>query len=118
KSDLKQQMDRFLMDNGLSTEDIDVLITGHNGDILFDHYYEELVQNDFKNSRQVYYKHLSGEFNTASAFGFWLGAKILKTQRIPEITALNGKMAKTCRTVLLYNQYRGENHSFTLLCKC
>ena len=118
KSGIGYQLDRFLMDNGLSTADIDVLITGHNGDIAYDHYYGELAQTDFKDTQQIYYKHLSGEFNTASAFGFWLGAKILKTQRIPEATVLNNKMAKPYRTVLLYNQYRGENHSFTLLCRC
>lgn len=117
KSSLKHQLDQFLMDNGLSPGDLDVLITGLNGDIAFDHYYKELAY-DFKDTQQVYYKHLSGEFNTASAFGFWLGAKILKAQWIPEGVALNQKMAKTYRTVLLYNQYRGQNHSFTLLCQC
>ncbi|HUH46923.1 MAG TPA: beta-ketoacyl synthase N-terminal-like domain-containing protein [Arenibacter sp.] len=118
KSSLKHRLDQFLMDNGLSSRDIDILITGLNGDITFDYYYKELTQKDFRDTAQVYYKHLSGEFNTASAFGFWLGAKILKAQRIPEGVALNQKMAKTYRTVLLYNQYRGENHSFTLLRQC
>jgi 3-oxoacyl-[acyl-carrier-protein] synthase II len=118
KSDLKHHLDQFLTDNGLSPADIDVLITGHNGDIVFDHYYGELTQTDFKDCRQVFYKHLSGEFNTASAFGFWLGAKILKTQRIPEVVSFNGITAKSYQTVLLYNQYRGANHSFALLHQC
>lgn len=118
KSNLRHHLDQFLMDNGLSIGDIDVLITGHNGDTVFDHYYKELTHKDFKDTQQVFYKHLSGEFNTASAFGFWVGAKILKTQRVPEVIALNGKMAKAYQTVLLYNQYRGENHSFTLLRQC
>lgn len=118
KPNLKHQLDLFLKDNGLATGDIDLLLTGLNGDLAFDHYYGELTQNIFRETQQVYYKHLCGEFNTASAFGLWLGARILKIQRIPEIAALNQKAARNYRTVLLYNQYRGENHSFTLLCQC
>src|SRR5690606_14266428 len=101
-----------------TSADLDILITGNNGDIAFDHYYGELTNSDFKETQQVYYKHLSAEFNTASAFGFWLGAKILKTQQIPDGISLNQKRTASYGTILLYNQYRGENHSFTLLRRC
>lgn len=118
KSELVTSLEEFLNENNISVADIDVLIGGNNGDMDYDDYYLELTNGPFKNTQQVYYKHLSGEFNTASAFGFWLGAKILKTQHIPNAIALNTIRVHKIEIVLLYNQYRGKNHSFTLLRRC
>ena len=118
KSRLTANLEEYLKDNNLSIEDVDVLISGNNGDVKFDDYYMDLTEGIFKNTQQVYYKHLSGEFNTASAFGFWLGAKILNTQYIPSAITLNTIKTKEFGVVLLYNQYRGKNHSFTLICQC
>ena len=118
KSDLVTNLEAYLKENNLSVTDIDVLITGNNGDIDYDNYYMALTNGPFKNTQQVVYKHLSGEFNTASAFGFWLGAKILKSQHVPNAITLNTIKTKDFEIVLLYNQYRGKNHSFTLLRRC
>jgi 3-oxoacyl-(acyl-carrier-protein) synthase len=118
KSQLVANLEVFLKQNNLTYSNIDVLISGNNGDIDFDDYYLELTNGPFTNTQQVVYKHLSGEFNTASAFGFWLGAKILKTQNIPNAIALNTIKTNGLEVVLLYNQYRGKNHSFTLLRRC
>jgi hypothetical protein len=61
---------------------------------------------------------LSGEYNTASAFGLWVGSKIIKTQEIPEIISVNNLEKSDYKTILLYNQYNGIDHSFTLISKC
>ena len=108
----------FLGENGLAPSDIDVLVLGHNGDVAYDSFYDKLRVPLFDHALQLCYKHLSGEFNTASSFGFWLGAKVLKTQRFPEAARRNGPLPTKMDTVLSYNQYRGENHGFTLLRKC
>lgn len=114
-SHLAQQ---FLLENDLSVNDIDIIVLGNNGDVDFDTYYNELSVGVFSKTQQVYYKHLCGEFNTASSFGFWLASKVLKFQNLPEVVKLNKIKDTSFKTVLLYNQYRGENHSFTLLRKC
>ncbi|WP_291864466.1 beta-ketoacyl synthase chain length factor [Maribacter sp.] len=118
KENLDNAIVSFLKDNNSSLSDLDVIVLGNNGDVDFDGYYNLLTEGTFAETQQVYYKHLSGEFNTVSSFGFWLGAKILKTQSIPKEVKLNQKQTSSIKTVLLYNQYRGENHSFTLLKKC
>ncbi|MRI00815.1 3-oxoacyl-ACP synthase [Kriegella sp. EG-1] len=109
---------KFLAGNNLEIEDIDLLIMGNNGDVNFDDYYSQLTESIFKHTPQAYYKHLSGEFDTASAFGFWLGNKILKHQNVPNAVQLNALKPKKLEIVLLYNQYRGENQSFVLLKRC
>ncbi|WP_104734939.1 beta-ketoacyl synthase N-terminal-like domain-containing protein [Hanstruepera ponticola] len=118
KAEVSQTALDFLAENNLDVKDIDILILGNNGDIKFDDFYTDLQSKTFHNNQQVYYKHLCGEFNTASSFGFWLASKILKTQTIPDVVKLNKFENSSYKTILLYNQYRGENHSFTLLKQC
>ncbi|TYA52333.1 beta-ketoacyl synthase chain length factor [Formosa maritima] len=108
----------FLKENDLDIEDIDAVVLGNNGDFKFDGFYNELTSTIFNNTQQICYKHLFGEFNTVSPMGIWVALKILKTQTLPEILKLNKKETSSYKYILLYNQYRGENHSFTLLKTC
>ena len=108
----------FLKSNSLQISDIDVVVLGYNGDVETDIFYKNIAENTFAKTQQVYYKHLSGEYNTASAFGLWVGAKIIKTQQIPEILKVNHLENTNYKTILLYNQYKGIDHSFTLISKC
>lgn len=118
KKDVAKTATGFLKQNGLKPSDIEAIVLGNNGDINYDGFYNELTSDLFKETQQVYYKHLCGEFNTASSFGVWLASKILKTQKLPEVVKLNNKPTTSIKNILLYNQYRGENHSFTLLRQC
>lgn len=108
----------FLKTNNVKISDIDAVIFGYNGDVNDDDYYKYLSDTTFANTPQVYYKHLSGEYNTASAFGLWVGVKIIKTQNIPEVLKVNLLEKKSYQIILLYNQYKGIDHSFTLIAKC
>ncbi|CAM3389820.1 beta-ketoacyl synthase N-terminal-like domain-containing protein [Zobellia roscoffensis] len=118
KERLEQKINLFLEGQNIAIEDIDLVILGNNGDVNFDDYYEKLSTGMFKDTAQAYYKHLSGEFDTATGFAFWMANKILKTQHIPSVTKLNAIEPSYLKTILIYNQYRGENHSLTLIRKC
>ncbi|WP_310992931.1 beta-ketoacyl synthase N-terminal-like domain-containing protein [Aequorivita marina] len=118
KEKVSETITHFLNDNKVKLEDIDLVVLGNNGDVDFDGYYHEVSQGVFDKTQQVYYKHLVGENNTVSAFGVWLASKILKSQCIPEIVKINDIETPKMRTVLCYNQYRGQNHSLVLLKKC
>ena len=117
EAEVLQEASHFLLENNLKIEDIDLLVLGNNGDVDFDSFYKTLSEG-FQNTQQAYYKHLCGEFNTASSFGFWLASNVLKKQTLPDLVKSNNKATTSFKTVLLYNQYRGENHSFTLLKQC
>jgi PIN domain nuclease of toxin-antitoxin system len=108
----------FLKANDLQVSNIDAIVLGFNGDVEFDEFYKVLSENSFKNTPQVYYKQLSGEYNTASAFGLWVGSKIVKTQEVLEIISVNNLKKSAYKTILLYNQHKGIDHSFTLISKC
>ena len=115
---LEDKIKTFLNRNSLQISDIDAIILGYNGDVEYDTFYKNLSENTFANTPQVYYKHLSGEYSTASAFGLWVGVKIIKTQQIPEILKVNTLQNPVYKTILLYNQYKGIDHSFTLISGC
>jgi hypothetical protein len=70
----------------------------------------------FENSALLYYKHLSGEFNTASGFSTFMACHILKNQEIPEVMMINLKKEEI-KNVLLYNHLGGNDHSLVLLGK-
>ncbi len=98
-------------------EDIDAVVFGNNGDVTFDTYYTT-ASSLFNKIPHIYYKHLSGEYNTASAFGFWVAASIIKSQVIPSSVKMNAIEKSNFSKVLLYNQYQGKDHSLVLLSKC
>ncbi|MDR7208597.1 beta-ketoacyl synthase N-terminal-like domain-containing protein [Flavobacterium piscis] len=117
ESEIEDEIKSFLKSNNLDIEDIDALVLGFDGNADFENYYKNLAKNAFEEIPVLYYKHLSGEYDTASAFGLWMTAKILKTQEIPEIVKVNSIEKPAYKTILLYNQLNGKNHSFTLLSK-
>jgi hypothetical protein len=69
----------------------------------------------FQHSALLYYKHLSGEFNTASGFSTFMACHILKSQQIPEIMTINSEKKTEVKNILLYNHLAGSDHSLMLL---
>ena len=114
-ADVSRKAIAFLTSNSLTPSDVDAVILGINGDAATDMYYQTMRERPFENIPLVYYKHLCGEYNTASAFGLYIGANIVKHQNIPAGIQLNTAQKSTFRYVLLYNQFKGTDHSFILI---
>ncbi|HSP41103.1 MAG TPA: hypothetical protein VLN46_06680, partial [Gillisia sp.] len=106
---------RILKQNGLSVEDVDLVILGNNGDSRFDHYYNQVQNGLFKNTSQICYKHLVGDYNTVTGYATWLGSRILKMGIVPKTLQINNVVSKKPQNILIYNHYLGENHSIILL---
>lgn len=104
----------FLAENNLTGNDIDAVILGFSGDAKSDVYYAKAMDL-FPNSALLYYKHLSGEFNTASGFSTFMACHILKDQQIPEVMRINSVKKDGIKNVLLYNHLSGHDHSLVLL---
>lgn len=104
----------FLVKNNLKNEEIDVVILGFSGDSKSDIYYKK-ASEIFQNSSLLYYKHLSGEFNTASGFSTFMACHILKNQEIPKVMMINDIKKDEIKNILLYNHLKGDDHSLILL---
>lgn len=107
----------FIQKHSLSSDDIDLVILGNNGDSEFDSIYTYIEETVFFNNAIANYKHLCGEYDTSSSFAMWVAAKIIKENMIPEILLKNGNINGEIRNVLIYNQFRNINHSLILLGK-
>ncbi|MDP1622264.1 MAG: beta-ketoacyl synthase chain length factor [Bacteroidales bacterium] len=108
----------FLEKNGLSAYDIDLVILGVNGDVTCDPIYIQFADQFFPGKALAWYKHLCGEYHTATGFGLYIAANILKRQIYPGILHLNNIKPGKLKHILIYNQFRNVNHSFIVVRGC
>jgi 3-oxoacyl-[acyl-carrier-protein] synthase II len=113
--EIKQRVISMLSSSGINISDIDLVLLGINGDNRTDSIYYEFAQSIFPGTPLSYYKHLCGEYHTASGFALWLAANILQRQTVPEIIRINELRHEPVRNILIYNQYYNVNHSLILV---
>lgn len=116
-NEIENQISDFLNYRSTSIDEIDLLITGKNGDINGDKIYEEINETLFKNKPLINFKHLCGEYPTATGFALWLAANIIKTKTVPSIAgkiSVDNKLKK----ILIYNHYQNIHHSLFLISAC
>jgi hypothetical protein len=83
-------------------------MTGHNGDAANDRSCNEVAQAVGSQTQQKF-KHLCGEYPTASAYAMGMAAFILKQ---------GSQAGRPARTVLVYNRYQHPHQSLMLLSAC
>jgi len=115
-SEIKEQIAAFLAGQTVDIEEIDLIITGRNGDHENDAVYESLNTSLFANKQTITFKHLCGEYPTASSYALWLGAAIIKERKVPE--ALLKQNNKSVKKLLIYNHYQNTYHALYLLSAC
>ena len=98
---IKSEIADFLLKQDLNSSDIDIFVSGKNGNYLIDGIYDELERDVFPNAATTVYKHFCGEYMTSTAFALAMTARQLKEQKN--------------RRALIYNHYNCINHSLILL---
>jgi 3-oxoacyl-(acyl-carrier-protein) synthase len=114
-TEIKQHILSFLSSRQINMEDIDLVITGRNGDTKGDSVYKQLEESVFKNKSLINYKHLSGEYSTSTSFALWLAANILKTGTVPAVTGHENLKGDKLKRILVYNHYQNIHHSLMLV---
>jgi hypothetical protein len=111
----------LLSSAGIGAIDIDLMLTGANGDGRLDKVYKgvraELECRSGKKIHQASFKQLCGDYRAASSFGFAMGAILLRSGHSPE-GLLNDKVdfkKGSVKTILIYNLSRSGVHSACLL---
>lgn len=116
--DIENQISRFLLEHSISLDEIDLIITGKNGDARHDEVFDALQHALFNEKPIIQYKNLCGEYPTSSAFAFWLAAQILKSGTVPKFFKAEGIPENKHRRILIYNNYLGIHHSLFLVAAC
>jgi 3-oxoacyl-(acyl-carrier-protein) synthase len=114
-SEVRKRIEAFIEKCGLTADSLDLVVTGRNGDPAQDKVYNELDASLFSKTPQAVFKHLCGEYMTASAFALWLSAMILKNQSVPGVCKWNERSAGKLQNILIVNHYRNYNYSLILL---
>lgn len=96
---IKQQLKLFIEKNVSAGEKIDMFMTGENGDVRYKEIFPACESLFDKNVVIARFKHLCGEYPTASSFALWLACEL------------------PAKNILIYNFYQGVQHSFMLLSK-
>ncbi len=112
---VKQQLKIFLQNNITAETTIDLFLSGENGDNRTLPFYtacETLLADDTPVAR---FKHLSGEYPTASAMGLWYACQILQLQQVPQHMFKKISLKTGYRNILMYNNFKGLQHSFVLV---
>lgn len=111
---MKQYLRQFITNHLPYGEKIDLLLSGENGDNRLRCFYEAAEEVTGRETPVARFKHMSGEFPTATAMGLWLCCRFLQGIEIPAHMIKSGKPEKELRNILIYNNYKGIQHSFIL----
>ena len=106
----------FLNKNLQPGEKIDLLISGENGDSCLLKYYEACEELVEEPTAVVRFKHMCGEYPTASSFALWLATRFLSKQLTIPAHMIKRSGADTgLKNVLIYNTHKGNQHSCMLI---
>ena len=105
----------FITRSGVAMGDLDLILLGLNGDNRYDPVYFGVSEDLFPGLPLAYYKHLCGEYYTASAFALWLSSMIISRQSVPGIIRINDTEKRPVKNILVYSHYRNVNHSLFLV---
>jgi 3-oxoacyl-[acyl-carrier-protein] synthase II len=112
---IEESITTFLRENSLKIDDIDLVVTGRNGDLRNDEVYKKLSASLFNNTALANYKHLCGEYPVSSSFALWLASNIIKKRIVPEAVFERKVNSTIPKRILIYNHYQHKYHSLMLL---
>jgi 3-oxoacyl-[acyl-carrier-protein] synthase II len=112
---IKNKIESFIGKYLPGSETIDLFLSGENGDEQTLKYYTTIESVIDKNMPVVRFKHLCGEYSTASAYALWLACQLFQSQTIPSDLLKSNAAPLKINRILLYNNYAGTQHSFMLI---
>ena len=116
KEELIKAIDQFIKSCSLKANEVDLMLIGKSGDPISDEQTDVTI-SDLAQIPMGTFKHLSGEYPTASAFAVCLAARMIKAQHVP--SSVRGEsLNRPLRNVLIYNPYFQHYHSLILLRSC
>jgi Beta-ketoacyl synthase, N-terminal domain len=106
---------KFLAEHLPSGGKPDLLLSGEDGDERLNQYFEQVEGSFGKHLSVARFKHLCGEYCTASSFAVWLALQIFQSGTIPPLLIKKNISTAPCKRILIYNNYRGAQHAFILV---
>ena len=112
--EIDREIDAVLSVGGISAGEVDVVLSGQCGDEQFDNGMHAAISGRFSEAMLAAFKHLTGEFPTASALALAMAARFMQAEDVPNVMVTR-HAERTPKRVLIYNRYLGIYHSLILL---
>jgi hypothetical protein len=112
---LKLKAETFLKEYGFGDSDSDLLLSGENGDARLLEYYLTLESLISAKPGIYRFKHLCGEYPTATAYALWLACQILNGLKVPPHMVKRKGNPHPIRRILIYNNFKIVQHSLILV---
>ena len=112
----EQQVQSLLEEYSVQNK-IGLFLSGENGDNRLQQFYQQCEDVLEKNIPIARFKHYTGEFPTSTALAVFLGVQFIEQSSVPEHFLKRGNIGAELDSVLIYNTYKGSQHSFILLSK-
>lgn len=117
-AEMQQAIKELLEQNGLGVKDIDVVLSGMNGDAKQKELFEAATGMFGDDTSVCAYKHLCGDFDTASGFGLWLANYIISERNIPSVAIQREGAHCAIDKLLVVNHTITGDASLILLSSC
>ena len=114
---MEEAISGFLQIHEIGLADIDLILSGRNGDAPSDAPLVQLENGLFKNNRIAHYKHLCGEYPTSSSFALWLAAYTVKSGAVLSMISA-GANSTSVKRVLICTHYQNKYWSLMLVSAC
>lgn len=115
---VNDKLKKFIKENLFYADKIDLFLSGENGDNRVLKFYTACEKSLDAGTSVGRFKHLCGEYPTATSFALWLCCQFFQTQKIPSHIYKAGVTNGQVKTILFYNNYKGYQHSFMLVKYC
>ena len=115
KNLVTETLKTFLAEHFPGGDTPDILITGDNGDERLAPYFDAVESFFGEHSTVARFKHLCGEYCTASSFACWLAMQIIQSGILPQLLIKKKSNSNACKRILIYNNYRAKQHAFILI---
>lgn len=109
ETEVKLALQQFIQQNLPHGEKTDMLLTGENGDARLLKYYAAAESLFDEHSTVARFKHICGEYPTASSVALWL---VCNSHHWPAHLIKKQSTDTTIRNIIIYNNYRGLQHGF------
>lgn len=110
-----EKLKSFLDKNLPEGETIDLLLSGENGDNRFFKFYSAAASVIPTEAGIARFKHLCGEYPTATAFALWLACHLFQNNVLPAHMIERRMPARPIKNILIFNDHKGTQHSFLLV---
>ena len=109
ESEVYRMMQQFISENLPGNEKADMLLTGENGDARLLKFYTGIESLFDEHTSIARFKHMCGEYPTASSVALWL---VCNNLHWPAHMIKKQSAVSPIRNIIIYNNYRGLQHGF------